>query len=449
MNEMIKLAVPVVMTYLGMMTMGLVDLLAVGRVGAVPLGAVGVGVSIFSWFLMFGLGLLMGLDYLISHAYGAGDREECHRAWAQGVILSVAISIPLTAAMFLIADHLEWLKINEEVARETAPFLKIIACSLLPLLLFTACRQQLQAMGVAKPAMVILIAANVVNALVNYVLVFGNWGAPALGATGSGFATLISRVWMMLAMGGYLIYWDRVHGGNLLAKLPFRFDARRMKRLIILGFPSAMQMLFEVGVFALSTTLAARLTAPELAAHQIVLNMASFTFMVPLGIGSATAVLVGQALGRGESSQAVRVGWRGIRLATGFMTLTCVLFLSFPDTLLHFYTGDSKVVEIGKGILLIAALFQLSDGAQTVATGALRGMADTRRPALANLGGHWLVGLPVGVYLCFEKGWGLQGIWIGLSLGLTLVAVVLVGLWGWMGREKELILRRNALRSTS
>jgi MATE family multidrug resistance protein len=191
-------------------------------------------------------------------------------------------------------------------------------------------------------------------------------------------------------------------------------------------------MSFEVGVFAAATALASRLSAQELAAHQVVLNTASMTFMVPLGISSATAVLVGQALGRNRMRQAARMGWKGLAYGIGFMAISSVSLLVFRHQILGVYTRDARVMEVGGQILLIAALFQLSDGAQTVATGALRGLGDTRTPMIVNLVGHWGIGLPVGIFLAFYRGWGLQGIWTGLSLGLTAVAVSLMWVW-WRG----------------
>jgi MATE family multidrug resistance protein len=213
-----------------------------------------------------------------------------------------------------------------------------------------------------------------------------------------------------------------------------------MGQLLRLGFPAAMQMVLEVGVFALATTLAARLPAEALAAHQIVLNIASLTFMVPLGVGSATAVLVGQALGRGEQAGAVTTGWRGFQLGVGFMAISGLAFLLFPGPLLGCYTHDPGVIRIGRSILLLAAFFQLADGTQVVGTGALRGLGDTRAPMIANLCGHWFVGLPLGVWLCFGLRYGLAGLWVGLATGLIVVAAAL--LWRWWASTRKLVPMR-------
>ena len=435
MGEMIKLALPVVLTYVGFMTMGLVDILMVGHLGATPIGAVGVGSSLYSWFLIFGIGLLTGMDYPISHAFGAGKTEEGHQTFVQGVLLGFFISIPLTAILLAISKHLSLFALNPDVTPETAGYLGVLAYSLLPALVFTAGHRYLQAMGAVRPPMIILLLANILNVVLNYALIFGHFGAPRMLVPGSAVATLVSRIFMMAAIGFYIWDWDRKHEHHL-EKFPFRYDAARMRALIKLGTPSALQMVFEVGVFAMATVLAARLSSEELAAHQIVLNTASFTFMVPLGVSSATAVMVGQAVGRNEPHLARAIGWRGFALGTAFMAFSASMMLLFPHAILSIYSHDVHVIAIGQSLLWVAALFQLSDGAQCVGTGALRGIGDTHTPMVVNLCGHWLVGLPLGVFLCFGLHWGVQGLWIGLSSGLTLVAGGLLYFW----RKKSQLL---------
>ncbi|MGZ3709039.1 MAG: MATE family efflux transporter [Bdellovibrionota bacterium] len=419
---MIRLALPVVLSYLGLMTMNMVDLLFVGRVSAGAIGAVGFSNAIFSWFLIFGIGIVTGMDYLVSHAFGAGKREDCHRWLAQGNAISFAYSIPVTLLLYWLSDHLGWFRINPEVAELTAPYLRLTAFGLMPSLLFTTVRIYLQGMGIARPATAIMLGSNLINIAANYALVLGHWGFSPGGVHGSAMATLFSRTCMVLAIGGYA--WIREPKA-----FSERFEKSYASRLIRFSLPSALQMTMEVGVFGLATALAAKLSAADLAAHQIALNIASFTFMVPLGVGSATAVLVGQAVGAGDYPRAQRTGWHGLALGVGFMAFSALTLILFRHEFLGFYTHDLLVLQVGAPVLLIAGLFQLSDGAQTVATGALRGVADTKTPMVANLVGHWMIGLPLGVYLCFYRAWGLRGLWCGLSIGLTFVAIAL--LWKW------------------
>jgi MATE family multidrug resistance protein len=431
---MFELALPVIISYLGIMTMGLVDLICVGRVSPAALGAVGVGTSIFSWFMIFGMGLLTGLDYLVAHAYGAGKKHDAHLSWAQGFWVSWILGVPMTLVLLYVSHHLEWFGINPEVIAPSRDYLFILSLSLVPVYLFASSRQFLQAQGIARPAAVILVLSNVLNAVANWVLVLGKAGFPALGATGSAYATLIARIFMVAAMFGVHFLYDR-RKDHLFTQYGIPFDRDSMKKLLKLGTPSALQMTFEVGGFAFSTTLAARLASEALAAHQIVLNIASMTFMVPLGISSATAVLVGREMGRGDANAAAKVGWKGLAMGVGFMAVSSLCLLLFSTRLIEFYTTNPSVHAMAANILLIAALFQLSDGAQVVASGALRGLADTKTSMIANLLGHWGIGIPIGIALCFSYGRGLTGLWTGLALGLTAVAACLVWRWTHLCRK--------------
>jgi MATE family multidrug resistance protein len=233
---------------------------------------------------------------------------------------------------------------------------------------------------------------------------------------------------MCLALGGYM-FWDAHKRGTGLIHAPLAVDWARLKRLSALGFPAAAQRGLEIGVFALATTLIGTLDAESLAAHQVALNAASVSFMVPLGISSAAAVRVGQALGRRDPEGALLSGWTAMGLGGAFMAFAGLCFFAFPEAIVRIFSQDEAVIAIGVKLLYIAALFQLNDGFQVVATGALRGAGDTRTPMLANLVGHWLLGLPVGWWLCFRMDWGAPGLWAGLSVGLIFVGVVLAYFW--------------------
>lgn len=425
---MLALALPVVFTYLGIMAMGLEDLIFVGRIGPEAMGAVGIGTSAFNWILMFGIGTLTGLDYLIAHAHGGNRADECHDAWVQGLIISLLVGIPGGLIIYFMGGLLEPFGVSPEIARLSTLYLKVTAISLIPTLIFTASRQYLQALGLARPAMIILLVSNLFNIVASYALVLGHFGFAPMGSTGSGWATLLARIFMMLLMVAYVLHWDRKNHAHA-KHLGFKLRMAQMRELLRLGIPSALQMIFEVGVFSFSTFLAARLTTTALAAHQIALNIASIAFMVPLGISSATAVLVGQEMGRLDRHKAAQMGWKGLRLGVGFMACSCVVLLVFAGPILKIYTNDVGTLEMARQVLFVVALFQLADGAQTVATGALRGVADTRTPMLANLIGHWGIGLPLGVLLCFYFHHGLIGLWIGLATGLVVVAACLSLKW--------------------
>jgi len=438
---MFGLAVPVVMAELGWMTMGVVDTLMVGRIGPEAIGAVGIGSSLFMAVCIFAMGLLLGLDTLVSHAFGAGRLDECHRWLACGVTLSLLLSLPITIVILVLSSALAGWGLDPAVLQLTQPYLDILAWSIPPLLLYASFRRYLQGMGAVRPVMVALVFANVLNAVVNWILIFGHFGAPAMGVRGSAWATVAARLVMAAFLLAVIVYRERaLVRSRVNAARPSRTDRSRsrwvstsdltrMRRLLALGLPAASQVTLEVGVFAAATALAGRLAPAALAAHQIAINLASLTFMVPLGIASAGAVRVGHAVGRRDPEGAARSGWTAILFGVLFMSCAAAAFLIVPRALIGAFTGDPAVVGIGASLLFVAALFQLFDGVQAVSPGTLRGLGDTRTPMLWNLAGHWFIGLPLGYWLCFVWGFGVIGLWWGLSTGLIICGIGLVIVW--------------------
>ena len=440
-QPMLRLAWPVATAEIGWMAMGLVDTMMVGRVSAEAMGAVSIGSHLFFAVAIFGIGMLLGLDYVVAHAVGAGRLHDARRALVHGVYLSLVLSAALTALLLAMLPRLQSLGIRPEVAQATVPYLRALTWSLLPLLLYAALRRYLQALGLVRVVMVALVSANLINVLVNWLLVFGHLGFPALGAEGSGWATSVSRVYMFLFLLVCAVRHDRRSAAGLT--LSWRFEMRRLTELLRLGLPAALQTVLEVGVFATATVLAGRLSAAQLAAHQVALSAAALTFMVPLGISSAAAVRVGQAMGRVDAAAAVRAGWTALLLTAMFMTVAALTFVTVPHAIIRAFTDEPAVLQTGVALLGVAAVFQLFDGLQVVATGVLRGSGDTRTAMLANLAGHWLIGLPVGYALCFWSGEGVIGLWIGLGAGLVIVAVALIAVWALRSR---LLVEEHAAR---
>jgi MATE family multidrug resistance protein len=426
---MAVIAGPVVLTYVGQLTMSLVDTLVVGRLGAGPLGGVALGNAIFFTFMVFGFGILTGMDFLVSHAHGAKNNRRMERLFVHSLALALALSLPLTMIPFFLAHKLHWFGAAPEIIDHASPFLKTFVLGQAPLLLYMAVRQYLQAKGDVKPAMWILIFANIINLALNIALVHGLGDfMSGRGAVGSAQATVISRTFMCVAIFAVLL---KREPGLLQRALPWRaqYDRRTFLDLTRLGLPASVQMLLEVGAFSGSTTLIARLTAADLAAHQIVLQVASFTFMVPMGLSSATAVLVGQALGQGDLGSARKNGWAGLGFATAFMATAGLVIYLAAYPILRAFTPDEAVISLGYSIIVLAALFQIVDGLQVVGAGAMRGVANTKIALVANFIGYWIFGIPVGAHLCFNLGYGLRGLWIGLTIGLTVVSVILVYAW--------------------
>ena len=436
----IRLALPLVLAELGWMSMAIVDTMMVGRLpnSAIAMGAVSLSSNIFMVLGLFGGGLLLGLDTIVSQAFGAGQREDCHRSLINGIYLSLALTPVLAAPVWFLRGLLGAVGVDPAILALAIPYMRALVVGLFPLLLYFAVRRCLQAMNMVKPVAFALISANLVNALGNWVLIYGKWGVPAMGTVGSGWSTAIARAYMSAVLVGYLLWYDQRHRTDLL-KTPVDIDLPRIRRLITLGLPAAMQFTLESGIFALVTALIARLGAVPLASHQIALNTVALTYMVPLGIASAAAVRVGQAIGRNDASGASDAGSTAIFLGASFMTCASVALLVFPRWIARSYTPDETVIRSTISLLAAGAAFQLFDGIQTVATGALRGAGDTRTPMLCHFTAYWVIGLPLGAWLCFRRGWGAFGLWAGLSLALILIGIVLLFAWGRAMRRLSLM----------
>lgn len=426
----LRLALPLVLAELGWMTMAIVDTVMVGHLpdSAAAIGAVSISSNIFHVIAFFGGGLLIGLDTLVSQAFGAGQREDCHRSLLNSIYLSLAMTPFFMVPIWFFGPLLEFLKVEPRVSALAIPYVKALAVGLFPLYLYFAVRRCLQAMNMVKAVAFALITANLINAFGNWVLIYGKWGFPRMGVVGSGWSTAIARLYMALVLVGHLLWYDRKHRTELL-KTPVEIDLPRIRRLIALGLPAAMQITLEIAVFALATALIARLGAVALASHQIALNTVAFTYMVPLGISSAAAVRVGQAIGRRDPIGARDAGGTSIILGAAFMTVAAAGLLLFPRWIALMYTPDETIIRSTALLLIAGAAFQLFDGIQTVATGALRGAGDTRTPMFCHFTAYWIVGMPLGAWLCFQRRWGALGIWSGLSLALILIGIVLLFAW--------------------
>jgi multidrug resistance protein, MATE family len=425
---MLALAGPVVLAELGWMAMGTVDTIMLGHVGREALGGAGTAEAVHHSVALFGIGILLGMDTLVSHAFGAGQLDDCDHTLRQGVWLVFLMTPVLMVLVALSPVLLRKVGVAEDVRREAYAYLWAINWSTLPLLVYAAFRRYLQGMALVRPVMFALISANLFNVFGNWVLIYGHLGAPALGAAGSAWSTTISRVYMAGVLVAYTVWRQRrFQLGPFRAA--WKADFSRMRRLLALGLPAATQIGLEVGVFSAAAVLAGTLSTVAIAAHQIAINNAAITFMVPLGISSAGAVRVGHALGARDPIGARHAGWTALGLGLGFMSLTALVFLVFPRAILGLYTKDATLIDVGVILLYVAAVFQMFDGLQVVATGVLRGLGDTRSPMFMNLAGHWVIGLPIGYLLCFRAGLGVFGLWIGLSIGLIVVALTLVRSW--------------------
>jgi MATE family multidrug resistance protein len=427
-RAMIVLAVPVVLSELGWMAQGVVDNIMVGRLGPAAIGAVALGNAVYYTPCLFGIGLLLGLDTLVSQAYGRRDHEECHRWLAQGVYLACIVTPPLMILIAAASYGFTRFGVIPEVAVLSGGYLRLLNWGTLPLLLYGGTRRYLQGVGQVRVITVTYVLANLLNWFGNWVLIYGKLGFPALGVNGSAISTCIARAAMAVALLGFAWRYERNRGHPL-----FRHWAgpriQRLRQLVRLGAPAAGQIVLEVGAWNLSTFAAGYLNPVALATHAIALNYASISYMVPLGMSAAAAVSVGHAVGAGDPARGRRAGWLALALGTSFMCLAGIVFFVAPRALISLYTSDPRVLAVGPSLLGIAAAFQVFDGIQTVCTGALRGLGETRVPMVANLVGYWILGLPLGLTLCFVLRWGIYGMWIGLTLALVIISLTLLARW--------------------
>jgi MATE family, multidrug efflux pump len=435
---MLRLAGPVILAELGWMSMGVVDTIMVGRLGPEAIAASGISNSLQIAFAIFGMGLLLGLDTLVSQAFGARRVDECNRWFWHGTALAAFIAPFLIALSLLLLRLVPVLGFHPSVEPLVERYYAILLWSGVPLLFYAVFRRYLQAIHAVTPVMFALVTANVVNALGNWTLIYGHYGMPALGLPGSAAATLLARIYLAGVLLAAVFWYDAKRRSGLLESSR-AIERVRLQRLVALGLPAASTVSLEVGVFAAATALAGRLAPVSAASHQIALNIAAVAFMVPLGLASAGAVRVGHAVGAGQARRAAAAGWTAILLGIAFMASAATSFLAIPRTLIGLFSTDSAVLSLGSQLLFVAAVFQLFDGLQGVTTGVLRGLGDTRTPMITNLVSHWLFGLPVGYGLCFSLGFGVIGLWIGLSTGLIIAGLVLLVAWN---REIHALDRR-------
>ncbi|HVW78706.1 MAG TPA: MATE family efflux transporter [Alloacidobacterium sp.] len=427
-RSLLSLAIPVILSELGWMSMSIVDTIMVGRLSAEAIGAVGMGNAIYYAPALFGIGILLGLDTLVSQAYGRGDFDECHRWLSQGVYVAIIFTPFLMVFLWTAPLIFPYIGTNPSVSAQTTQYLRVLNWGTLPLLIYAAFRRYLQGVKRVAPVTFALISANLINWAGNWALIYGHLGLPAMGVRGSALSTCFARAYMAAVL--IFAAWknEAGRGHPLFARWP-GIVSSRIRSLLRLGLPAAGQIVLEVGSFGAATVMAGRLAPAALAAHQIALNCAAFSYMVPLGTSAAAAVAVGHAFGAGDMARARRAGWMALSIGVSFMACAAPVFLFAPHAILIIYTNQEEVVRMGVPLLALAAAFQIFDGIQTISTGALRGLGETRMPAIANFIGYCILGLPLGYFLCFHRQQGIIGIWTGLTLALIFIALVLLFQW--------------------
>jgi len=421
-RDLISLALPVCAVQLGAMLMGVVDTIMIGHVSAPALAGVAVGNVCFFIIAIFGMGTLMALDPIVSQAIGAGDETAVARAVQRACVLALALGIVGSIGLLFAEPVLRLLRQPEEIIPLAATYCRVLVPGTIPFMLFIVLRQTLQAKAIVAPVVITMVIANIANAGLNYVLIFGKLGFPEMGVAGAAWATSISR---FLLLGSLLVAaWRDLHG--YISRFDRASFARApLLRMLKLGAPIGLHHGAEYGAFAAIALFMGMLGTQQVAGHQIAINLASLTFNVPMGVAQAGAVLVGQAIGRGDLNAARRSAGAATLIGVGIMAVFAIIFLSIPDMLAAVYTTDVGVVAVAVALIPIAGVFQVFDGLQVVSAGLLRGTADTRVPMLVGLVGFWLVGMPVSLILGFGLDQGATGLWWGCVAGLGAVGLFL------------------------
>ncbi len=424
-SETVVLALPVIAAQLTGVGMTFVDAMLAGHLNAHTLGAVGVGANTYALAFICALGLMMALPPSVAQLAGANRHAEIGALFRQALWLALAIGLTLVAALYFLGPRLlSLIGVAEGLRDETTAFLHAIAWGVPALTGYFALRGVSEGVGLTRPSMYFGLFALVLLLPIGWVLMYGKFGVTPMGAAGAGAATA-TVLW--LQFGGLLtwLYFRPEYARlNLFARLD-RPRVAPIAELLRIGLPMGFAVLMEAGLFAAAALSLARLGETTAASHQVALNVASIAFMVPLGLAMAITVRVGHAVGRGDATGVRYAGFVGIGLALATQVVATSLMLTFPHFIVGFYTSDAAVTALASQLLVLAGIFQFSDGVQVASNGALRGLKDTRVPMIITVLAYWAIGMPVGWWLTFEAGYGARGMWIGLIAGLSVAAVLL------------------------
>ena len=419
------LALPITVGQVSQILMGLTDSAMVGHVGRVPLAAAAFAGSVFGMFFVVGAGLLVPVSVLVARAHGAGRPDDCGRWLRHGLAVALAVGLSEALAIAILSTQLHRFGQPAEVVAAVNPFFIIIGVSLIPAFLFQALRQFSEAQGRPWQPMTILFLAVGLNALGNWVFIFGHWGAPALGLTGSGCSTLLARFVSVIALWAWLRRQPALRPLLPRPRDLLALSGARLREMFSIGLPVTGQLLFEVGAFSTAALMMGWLGTVPLAAHQIALSCAAFTFMFPLGLSTAVSIRLSEAVGRGRHEALRPIGFGALGLSTAMMGAFALVFLLAGGWIARGFTTDPDVATLAARLLLVAAVFQIFDGGQVVGLGALRGLTDVRIPMVITFIAYWLVALPGAYLLGFPARFGAPGIWAGLAAGLACAAVLL------------------------
>lgn len=429
-KQTVKLALPVMLTQLGQVSVQLFDNIIVGNLlGANALAAVSLGNALFFSVFVFGLGISFAIPPLVSEAHSQNKHDRINSVFRHGFVLNMAVGLLLMILLLAFRPLLYHLDQPKEIIPDTEIYLTIMAFSILPFMTFQTLREVSEGLGYTIGVTKATIFANVINIALNYVFIKGMFGFPPMGVKGSAIATLIARIFMLAFL--YFVMVNHQTTKRYVKDFSLKiglFTKRMFTKMLKLGLPTALQMFFEVTAFAGAAFICGMISAKDIASHQIALSMASFTFNLCIGFSVASTVMIGRKLGQRDFVELRKVGVNNIKIAFIFMVLCGAFFILARNTLPTFFTKkeDVEVIQLASKLLIIASLFQLSDGIQVTALGILRGIQDVKIPSYLTFFAYWIITIPLGFYLCVTLKMGAFGMWIALGLGLTISAVLLV-----------------------
>lgn len=418
----LQVGTPIIIAQLLQMSMNFVDTVMAGRYSPEAIGAVAIGGASSLPLIVFGMGFIMAINPMVAHHLGARHLDKIGKTLRQTFWLSQLLAIPFFLLIRNIEPLLIFMDISEDILPISLGYLDAYSWGIPFLFAFSAMRFFNEGLSITRPAMYISVLGLLANIVLNYGLIYGNFGLPELGAVGCGYATSVVAFLMFLAMLVFIIWYPAYRRFAIFSSLKPP-EWAFFKEITSIGFPIGVSVTMEVALFAAVSLLMGSLGTIEIAAHQVAINVASMTFMVPFGLSMAVSSRVGQAMGAQNMVRARFRGIIGISLCALTMVITALILATFPTQIVHIYIQEPEVVALATQLILLAAIFQISDGLQVGGYGALRGLKDTKIPMYFNFVSYWLVGFPLGYILSIYSGLGPQGLWIGLIAGLTVAAL--------------------------
>lgn len=439
-RENFHLAYPVMLSNLGHVLMGVTDTMMVGHLNAESLAAVGLALVVFNVFMLFGIGVSFAITPLVAAADGEKNDDTVIETLRHGLVINIVNAIVLIGVVE-IGKHLLY-HINQpvEVVERAIPFLSIVTFSLVPMMIFQSFKQFAEGLSNTRVALVVMIAANIINVILNYAFIYGHFGFPAMGLIGAAWATFTSRVLMAIGIAVY-IYWLPSFRRFRAGFSPGNYSRRLFSKLLHLGIPSGVQFIFEAAAFDFSLVMMGWLGTKTQAAHQIAINLATLSYMTTAGLAAAATIRVGYFLGGRDYKNMKLAVYTLLGMAMVLMGAAAIVFIFGNHWLPSLYVNDPAVIPIAASLLIVAAIFQLSDGTQVVCASALRGLQDVKIPSFFIFVSYWIIGLPLGYWLAFKANYGATGIWLGLLIGLTLTATAMFLRMKWSMDRAEALRR--------